>query len=519
MSDGKTVTRILQQLVSDLVKRELSSDRIDGVLRRFLELKETQAESSEDSPRLSLKKQHTSGSPASAQFAQHSGVRSREESFTEDRLNGILCRFAELKERAGKPDQSQGSDSHMDLSNTIVEVASKLRERGFSQDRANRILARFSQLKDWHTSSPESTEMSGPTSCYVVDTAVSPAETYSPIPIQLASQESSGLFFPVSRSSCVDNNIALYPVRPLPAHRDLETRSRSDLASDSPSCNAGSAYVVDTAVSPAETYSPIPIQLASQESSGLFFPVSRSSCVDNNIALYPVRPLPAHRDLETRSPSDIALETPSCIAESAPAANLGPIRCDGGDSVKDHVNRDGQMVDRCLAGDERAWERLYGECHPRLRKAIGLLLRADAGGVHTVEEIAARVWYALLRDDFRLLKAYDADRDSTLYSFLMGLARIEILRYTRSERRRRSYEMLGGRTRLEEQRVSEGQVASLIDEFASTLTPGQREFMDLFVTGRAENKPDSGLMGLSETSIRARRHRIRRKLNNFLENL
>ena len=443
MSDGKTVTRILQQLVSDLVKRELSSDRIDGVLRRFLELKETQAESSEDSPRLSLKKQHTSGSPASAQFAQHSGVRSREESFTEDRLNGILCRFAELKERAGKPDQSQGSDSHMDLSNTIVEVASKLRERGFSQDRANRILARFSQLKDWHTSSPESTEMSGPTSCYVVDTAVSPAETYSPTPIQLASQESSGLFFPISCSSCVDDNIALYPVRPLPAHRDLETRS----------------------------------------------------------------------------PSDIALETPSCIAESAPAANLGPIRCDGGDSVKDHVNRDGQMVDRCLAGDERAWERLYGECHPRLRKAIGLLLRADAGGVHTVEEIAARVWYALLRDDFRLLKAYDADRDSTLYSFLMGLARIEILRYTRSERRRRSYEMLGGRTRLEEQRVSEGQVASLIDEFASTLTPGQREFMDLFVTGRAENKPDSGLMGLSETSIRARRHRIRRKLNNFLENL
>jgi DNA-directed RNA polymerase specialized sigma24 family protein len=207
------------------------------------------------------------------------------------------------------------------------------------------------------------------------------------------------------------------------------------------------------------------------------------------------------------------------IPESAPATNLGPIRCGGGDSVKDHVNGDGQIVDRCLAGDKQAWEGLYRECHPRLRKAIQLLLGAEAADVHIIDEIAARVWYALLRDDGRLLGTYDADRESTLDSFLMGLARIEILRYTRAERRRHQHEMLSGRRRLEEQRVSEWQLATMMDEFVSTLTPGQREFMDRFLTAPAEDEPDPALKELSGICVRVRRHRIRRKLNDFLEDL
>jgi hypothetical protein len=205
--------------------------------------------------------------------------------------------------------------------------------------------------------------------------------------------------------------------------------------------------------------------------------------------------------------------------KSALGANQGGIRCGGKATVKDHVDGDQQIVKRCLLGDERAWERLYCKYHPCLRKAIDVLLCPDGSDVHTAEEIAARVWYTLLRDNCRLLETYDANRDSTLDNFLIGLARIEILRYTRAERRRHSYEMLGGRRRLEEQRVSDCQVTTMIDEFASTLTPGQREFMERFLTGRAENEPESGLNELSGTSIRSRRHRIRRKLNNFLENL
>ena len=207
------------------------------------------------------------------------------------------------------------------------------------------------------------------------------------------------------------------------------------------------------------------------------------------------------------------------IAESAPATNPGPIRCDGGASVKDHVNGDRQIVDRCLAGDKQAWERLYRTYHPRLRRAIQLLLGAEASDVHVIDEIAARVWYALLQNDGRLLGTYDADRQSALDSFLMGLARIEILRYTRAERRRHQHEMRSGRRRLDEQRVSEWQLATMMDEFVSTLTPGQRDFMERFLTAPAGNKPDSPVEDLSGNCIRVRRHRIRRKLNDFLEEL
>jgi DNA-directed RNA polymerase specialized sigma24 family protein len=178
-----------------------------------------------------------------------------------------------------------------------------------------------------------------------------------------------------------------------------------------------------------------------------------------------------------------------------------------------------QMLQRCLQGDERAWERLYRKCHPRLRKAIELLLGPDAADVHVIEEIAARVWYAVLKDDCRLLETFDPERDSGLDSFLMGLARIEILRYTRSERRRHSHEMSGGRRRLEERRVSDWQLANMMEEFASTLTPIERAFMERFLTGPTENEPDPEPDELPPTTVWTRRYRIRRKLDRFLDNL
>ncbi len=174
------------------------------------------------------------------------------------------------------------------------------------------------------------------------------------------------------------------------------------------------------------------------------------------------------------------------------------------------------MVERCLAGDQRAWERLYRRCHPRLRKAIELLLGVDAADGHLIEEIAARVWYALLRDDCRLLAAYDADRDSPLEVFLMGLARIEILRHTRSERRRHWHELLRGRKTLEEDRVSDWQLASMMDEFLDTLTTGEREFLHRFLTSPTDPADDSEDPNLSSTTVWQRRHRIRCKLHQFL---
>lgn len=205
---------------------------------------------------------------------------------------------------------------------------------------------------------------------------------------------------------------------------------------------------------------------------------------------------------------------PSVAASSGRSAERG-----GDASPRRRTLVEHEVVQRCLAGDERAWEKLYRRCHPRLRKAIELLLGVEASDGHVIEEIASRVWYALWKDDHRLLAAYDADRDSALDSFLMGLARIEILRYTRSERRRHSHEMSGGRKRLEEERVSDWQLATMMDEFSATLTPGERAFMERFLTVPVDGQADAELENLPPTTVWTRRYRIRRKLNRFLENL
>ena len=217
--------------------------------------------------------------------------------------------------------------------------------------------------------------------------------------------------------------------------------------------------------------------------------------------------------MTTQNPQGADGSTP----EFGQAAPLRDAPSGGKTAVEDRTAMERRIVERCLSGDERSWERLYRKCHPRLRKTIELLMGREAPDVNVIEEIAARVWYALLKDNRRLLAAYDADRESELDGFFMGLARIEILRYTRAERRRLSHELSGGRKRLEEERVSDWQLANLMEEFASTLTPRERDFMEHFLM--ASDESDAGLADLPPTTIWTRRHRIRRKLDRFLDNL
>ena len=122
---------------------------------------------------------------------------------------------------------------------------------------------------------------------------------------------------------------------------------------------------------------------------------------------------------------------------------------------------DRQLVEKCLKGDQQQWEKLYHQCQPRLRNAIEILLGLNSPDKYLVDEISARVWHALLRDECRLLALYDPQRDSTLDAFLMGLARIEIMRHNRAERRRQSHELIRGRRKLEEQILQTQKLESL----------------------------------------------------------
>jgi hypothetical protein len=180
-----------------------------------------------------------------------------------------------------------------------------------------------------------------------------------------------------------------------------------------------------------------------------------------------------------------------------------------------HADR--EIVDRCLAGDERAWELLYRRWHPRLVKAIEFMLGAEAHDGHLIEEISARVWYAVLRNDKRLLASYNPERDSGFDAFLMGLARIEMMRHNREERRRQAHELRRGRNKLQRSDAADWQLAAMIGEFASTLSPIERDFFENHLTAPVELQSPSDAADLSASSIWQRRRRIRLKLEDFLK--
>jgi len=175
-----------------------------------------------------------------------------------------------------------------------------------------------------------------------------------------------------------------------------------------------------------------------------------------------------------------------------------------------------RLVERCLRNDQGAWEELYQLYHPRLVRLIEFILRDKADDSALIDEIASRVWYELLRDDCRLLAKYDIQRDVSLGSFFMGLARIEILRYTRAEQRRMAHETTGGKRRIVREPLSDIEVVSMIKDFLDTLTPQERAFVNGYLMGDG-NGDEEELDRLSPSNIWQRSHRIRIKLLRFFE--
>lgn len=178
---------------------------------------------------------------------------------------------------------------------------------------------------------------------------------------------------------------------------------------------------------------------------------------------------------------------------------------------------DAALVQQCLGGDEVAWEQLYYRCHPGLLRAIRFLLEPESRDINLVDEIAARVWYQLLRDDARLLSKFDPERDCRLLGYLVGFARNEIMQHARAERRRRSHEAVGGQLLLRSQRASNWPIGPLLDEFAATLNRRERQFLKEFLLLPPAGEKEAAQEEISPTNVWQRRHRIRFKLKAFMQ--
>ncbi len=198
--------------------------------------------------------------------------------------------------------------------------------------------------------------------------------------------------------------------------------------------------------------------------------------------------------------------SPNCDEQSAgcPPQSTLPRR-------QQAIAQDRALVDRCLAGRNSAWDELYQRHHRRLLAAIRAMLRSLKPDVNLTEEIAARVWYALVANDAQLLDRFDVNRGCRLSTYLAMIARSEASSLFRSERRRKKREQFASRvnrTRF----VSEDETTRLDwQEFLSELTPREREFLVSFLVSHPNHRQQPQFSATNRWQLSSRiQHKLER---------
>jgi DNA-directed RNA polymerase specialized sigma24 family protein len=180
---------------------------------------------------------------------------------------------------------------------------------------------------------------------------------------------------------------------------------------------------------------------------------------------------------------------------------------------------DARLAARCRAGEVAAWEKLYAEHHPRLLTFIRRRMGPGRNDPDLVDELAARVWYALVADDGQLLDRYDPNRGARLSTFLHTLAKGVVSAYFRSESRRRRRELVAVEGRPGSH-APDADFDTLLSEFCATLTERGREFMGKHLLAETVSSGASGsdatLAPRSQAADWQLSHRIYRKLLAFL---
>ena len=145
---------------------------------------------------------------------------------------------------------------------------------------------------------------------------------------------------------------------------------------------------------------------------------------------------------------------------------------------KESLAADYRLARRCADGQVAAWEELYHRYHDRLLESIRVMLSGQHTDPSLAEEIAARVWYALVENDGKLLLKYNPKRGASLMTYIRILAKDRLRRYFRSERRRQDRERAVMDSRPSSHSSELDQNISTLDEFLETLSVTERTFYD-----------------------------------------
>lgn len=177
---------------------------------------------------------------------------------------------------------------------------------------------------------------------------------------------------------------------------------------------------------------------------------------------------------------------------------------------------DEQVINSCLAGETDAWSELYDRFQAPLVAIIGRLYGTAINDPNLVEEIAARVWYSLIKNDYALLRRFDVSRGTRFTTYISQIAKSQAKQYFRAERRRRLRESIVSKP-LDSERSGYEEVSSVDFEeiFLANLTPTEKRFYHQFLA------PKDGLDEKESVFSRENtwqlRHRILVKLQGFLQ--
>ncbi len=176
---------------------------------------------------------------------------------------------------------------------------------------------------------------------------------------------------------------------------------------------------------------------------------------------------------------------------------------------------DKALVQRCLEGEVAAWEELYLKCHETLLGTIRVLLGRPAVDSHLVEEIAARVWFAVVNRDGAGLAKFDPQRGG-IHTFLKYVAQDEIHAIFAPNAARLKHELKS----MRRDRLTAGDrnesLGSTIAEFIATLTPHERQFCEEYLLLTAAEDGDFSPAAYSSTNVWQLTRRVYKKFMRYL---
>lgn len=198
-----------------------------------------------------------------------------------------------------------------------------------------------------------------------------------------------------------------------------------------------------------------------------------------------------------------------------------PVGVDVGRTEEPHVSTDALLADarlakRCIAGEVAAWDDLYTGCQDRLVASIVALLGGRSDDPDFIDEIAAQVWYALVKNDGELLLRFDPARGARLVTFIQTVAKDILNRHRRSERRRLDREGTASRGKSKHYSAELDHANGTLTEFLESLAPRDRQFFTEHLLENPDEAPADESSTESPTSIWQRTRRLYKRLLGFL---